>query len=87
MASGHDLAERVRAQFASASSLHGEVRVATTASFGVVSARLAPHAPGAGSPASIAQALIAHADELMYAAKRGGRNRVHANEWGTPQAV
>jgi diguanylate cyclase (GGDEF)-like protein len=73
---GHDLAERIRASFAGAHSLHGDIRLATTASFGVVSAR-----PGAPAPLITSQALIAHADELMYAAKRGGRNQVRVAEW------
>jgi diguanylate cyclase (GGDEF)-like protein len=73
---GRALAERMRARFAGASSVHGDATIATTASFGVVSARLSPrHPPVAG------QALIAHADELLYAAKRGGRNQVHAAQF------
>jgi diguanylate cyclase (GGDEF)-like protein len=91
MARGHDLAERMRARLASATSEHGNVRIATTASFGVVSAHLSlqaqSQAQGSASHPSIAQALIAHADELMYAAKRSGRNRVHATEWSTQQAA
>jgi diguanylate cyclase (GGDEF)-like protein len=63
LADGHALAERMRARLAEASSLHGHVRISATASFGVVSTRLSPHRPSIAS-----QALIAHADELMYAA-------------------
>lgn len=73
---GQDLAERIRGSFASAYSMHGATRLATTASFGVVSAR-----PSPTSPAIASQALIAQADELMYAAKRGGRNQVRVAEW------
>jgi diguanylate cyclase (GGDEF)-like protein len=77
LADGHALAERMRARIAGADSLHGPVRISATASFGVVSARLSSSLPGIPG-----QALIAQADELMYAAKRSGRNRVHATEWG-----
>jgi diguanylate cyclase (GGDEF)-like protein len=73
---GLALAERMRARLAEASSLHADVRLRATASFGVVSACLSSCPPGMGS-----QALIAHADELMYAAKRSGRNRVLAEAW------
>lgn len=73
---GRDLAERMRATFASACSVHGDAYIATTASFGVVSARLAPQLPVVAS-----HALIAHADQLMYAAKHGGRNQVRGTEW------
>jgi diguanylate cyclase (GGDEF)-like protein len=76
LADGYALAERMRARLAEASRMHGEVRVGATASFGVVSARLSSELPGVTS-----QALIAQADELMYSAKRSGRNRVHATEW------
>jgi diguanylate cyclase (GGDEF)-like protein len=79
---GHALAERMRARFANASSLHGQARIATTASFGVVSACLTlqqPVIPG--------HVLIAHADELMYAAKRGGRNQVRVTQWEAAHAA
>ena len=79
---GHALAERMRASFADTRTSHGAAELATTASFGVVSARLSPQHPGIPS-----HALIAHADELMYAAKRGGRNQVRVTEWETAQAA
>jgi len=82
LAGGHALAERMRARLADASSLHGHVRIGATASFGVVSARLSSYRPVVAS-----QALIAHADELMYAAKRSGRNRVHVTEWEAAEAA
>jgi diguanylate cyclase (GGDEF)-like protein len=82
LADGHALAERMRARLAEAISLHGDVRLSATASFGVVSARLSPKLPGVAG-----QTLVALADELMYAAKRGGRNRVHATEWHGAKAA
>ena len=82
LAGGQALAERMRARLAEAGSVHGHLKIGATASFGVVSARLSAHRPGIAS-----QALIAHADELMYAAKRGGRNRVHVTEWEAASAA
>jgi diguanylate cyclase (GGDEF)-like protein len=69
-----ELAERVRAAFAALRIDCGGVTLATTASFGVVGVDLA------GRHAVTPQALIAAADELMYDAKRGGRNQVRARQ-------
>ena len=79
---GHSLAEHMRAHFAQASSLHGHVRINATASFGMASVRLSSCSPGIAS-----QALIAHADEQLYSAKRSGRNRVHVAEWEAAKAA
>jgi diguanylate cyclase (GGDEF)-like protein len=69
-----ELAERVRAAFAAQRLAYGAVELATTASFGVVGADFA------ANQALTPQALIAAADELMYDAKRGGRNQVRAQQ-------
>ena len=79
---GQALAERMRATFAGTRTHHGETELAATASFGVVSLRLAPHQPVIAS-----HALIAQADELMYAAKRGGRNQVRITKWEAAAAA
>lgn len=73
---GTALAERMRTRVAEASSAHAQVRISATASFGVVGTRFSPDRPGIAG-----HTLIALADELMYAAKRDGRNRVHAAPW------
>jgi diguanylate cyclase (GGDEF)-like protein len=65
-----ELAERVRAAFAARRVECGGAVLATTASFGVVGADLAR------IRALAPQDMIAAADELMYEAKRAGRNRV-----------
>jgi diguanylate cyclase (GGDEF)-like protein len=66
------LAERVRAAFADQRVRVGGIELATTASFGVASVDF-------GTTLAVTpQALIAAADELMYDAKRAGRNRVRA---------
>jgi diguanylate cyclase (GGDEF)-like protein len=72
---GVRLAERLRTRFADTSIVtdDGMEHVRTTASFGVACADLA-----AGAGDHVLRDLIAVADKLMYDAKRGGRNRVHA---------
>jgi diguanylate cyclase (GGDEF)-like protein len=69
-----ELAERVRAAFAAGRIDLNGVTLASTASFGVVGVDFA------GCQAVKPQALIAAADELMYDAKRGGRNQVRARQ-------
>jgi diguanylate cyclase (GGDEF)-like protein len=75
-----ELAERVRAAFAALQVDCGGITLSTTASFGVVGVDFA------GRQAVTPQALMAAADELMYDAKRGGRNRVRAR-WLAQSAV
>ncbi|HEX8479781.1 MAG TPA: GGDEF domain-containing protein [Telluria sp.] len=79
---GQGLAERMRATFAATRTRHGATELAATASFGVVTACLGPQHPFIAS-----HALIAQADALMYAAKRGGRNQVRITEWDGVQAA
>ena len=70
LAGGELLAERLRQTLASTPVEHGGQRITVTASFGVASVDFA---------SSTAQAhvnMIAAADDLLYAAKNGGRNRV-----------
>jgi diguanylate cyclase (GGDEF)-like protein len=69
-----ELAERMRATFAAQRVDCGDAVLATTASFGVVGADFG------ASQAITPHGLIAVADELMYDAKRGGRNRVCARQ-------
>jgi diguanylate cyclase (GGDEF)-like protein len=72
---GIKLAERLRTRFADTSIMteDGTEHVRTTASFGVACADLT-----AGAGDHVLRDLIAVADKLMYDAKRGGRDRVHA---------
>jgi diguanylate cyclase (GGDEF)-like protein len=69
-----ELAERIRVAFAAQRTQVGTVELGTTASFGVVGADFA------ATQALTSQALIAAADELMYDAKRGGRNQVRSHQ-------
>lgn len=71
---GAKLAERLRRTFSEATTLrHLEPRVSTTASFGVASINVTARQ-------SCLRELISHADALLYAAKKGGRNQVMAGQ-------
>lgn len=71
LASATLIAERLRSAFASVPIEHDGKSIAATASFGVASLDYS-RAP----PALTEYEVIAHADELMYASKHAGRNRV-----------
>ena len=65
------LAERLRLAFAATPIAHEQQLIEATASFGVASVDFS------GSVSAAAQQrMIASADDLLYAAKKGGRNRV-----------
>lgn len=71
---GARLAERLRRTFAEATTLrHLDPGMSTTASFGVASVNVAARK-------SCLRELITHADALLYAAKKGGRNQVMAGQ-------
>jgi diguanylate cyclase (GGDEF)-like protein len=71
---GAKLAERLRRTFAEATTLrHLDPAMRTTASFGVASIDVAARQ-------SSLRELITHADGLLYAAKKGGRNQVMAGQ-------
>jgi len=72
---GVELAERIRAAFAAQRVAYDGMELGTTASFGVVGANFA------ATQAVTPRALIAAADELMYDAKRGGRNQVRSHQF------
>lgn len=69
LAGAVELAERVRAAVESFAALAGQVKLRFTISIGVEQWR--------GGDDSV-ESLVARADQAMYAAKHGGRNRVHA---------
>jgi diguanylate cyclase (GGDEF)-like protein len=71
-----ELAERVRAAFADQRIDVDGQSLGTTASFGVVGADFG------GGHAVTPQGMIALADQLMYEAKRGGRDQVRARQLG-----
>jgi diguanylate cyclase len=81
LAGARELAERVRAAFAAQRTLCGGRMLAATASFGVVGVDFS------GGQALAPQALIAAADELMYEAKRAGRNHVEARTFAPAAAA
>ncbi|TFW16712.1 GGDEF domain-containing protein [Duganella callida] len=70
LAGGELLAERLRQQLEATVVEHEDQRISITASFGVASIDFA----SAGHDAHLN--MIAAADDLLYAAKNGGRNRV-----------
>lgn len=75
LASAVVLAERLRKTFADnvVTAADGKSTIGATASFGVAAAKF-----DAGRTAASLSDLIASADELMYQAKRRGRNRVES---------
>ena len=64
---GRERAERLRVTIASITAYHGTTKATVSASFGISTTSASGHALGQ---------LLAHADAALYAAKRGGRNRV-----------
>lgn len=76
LAGGELLAERLRQTLAAAPVEHGGQQIAVTASFGVASVDFSTSAHNAHVN------MIAAADDLLYAAKNSGRNRVCAQQLG-----
>ncbi|NYE60767.1 diguanylate cyclase (GGDEF)-like protein [Duganella sp. 1224] len=74
LAGGELLAERLRASLAATPVAHEGQQIAVTASFGVASVDFASSAHNAHVN------MIAAADDLLYAAKNSGRNRVCAQQ-------
>ncbi|MYM82016.1 diguanylate cyclase [Duganella sp. FT50W] len=74
LAGGELLAERLRHTMASQPVEHDGQRITVTASFGVASVDF-----GSAPPAARLN-MIAAADDLLYAAKNSGRNRVRAQQ-------
>jgi diguanylate cyclase (GGDEF)-like protein len=74
LAGGELLAERLRQNFAATPVEHDGKKMAVTASFGVASVNFAD------STHTAHLNMIAAADDLLYAAKNGGRNRVCAQQ-------
>ena len=74
LAGGQLLAERLRQNLAATPVAHDGQRIAVTASFGVASVDFAI------STHTAHLNMIATADDLLYAAKNGGRNRVCAQQ-------
>ncbi|WP_202424444.1 GGDEF domain-containing protein [Duganella levis] len=74
LAGGELLAERLRQTLAAMPVEHAGQQIAVTASFGVASVDFAASAPNAHVN------MIAAADDLLYAAKNSGRNRVCAQQ-------
>ena len=77
LAGGAKLAERLRSTFSDAGAFRQvNPTINTTASFGVASLNCA----ASQSPWSLGE-LISRADELLYSAKKGGRNQVMAAQF------
>jgi diguanylate cyclase (GGDEF)-like protein len=74
LAGGQLLAERLRQTLAAMPVEHAGQQISVTASFGVASVDFAASAPDAHVN------MIAAADDLLYAAKNSGRNRVCARQ-------
>ncbi|WP_256077415.1 diguanylate cyclase [Massilia sp. YIM B04103] len=72
------LAERLRRRFEESTVRFEGHNLQATASFGVVTADFADGAQALRPEESSQYSLIAKADELLYAAKNGGRNQVRA---------
>ncbi len=78
LAGGALLAERLRAALAALVISDASLQIRATASFGVASVT----SNGANTPVALSKMILA-ADEVMYQAKKNGRNRVESLELGT----
>ena len=76
------IAESLRERIASMSVDTEKGPLQFTASIGLAVGRLDPTGVETGNPVGPAEALVARADECLYAAKEGGRNRVEIATFG-----